>query len=657
MGSAPRRAYHYKCGCGRQIFVGDCAAGREVKCPCCGRVAVLRPSRVVSRGGRKASGERGLRLADEGPATIEEDGPEEICPSCGNPLLPNAVLCVACGFDFRTGKRHQTAGRDGPVLWGVGNALWSAAIKVGGVLGFLVGLVAMLEICSPGVLSVWFGSTKSARHVPRRSDGVEAGGARLPGMATPGSRPPGRMQRRPAPRGSGSVARAEKPHHGKDGAAPQEIHQDSNVHAAREAAGTAGPAEAASAPSGIPVVQPFARARDGLREEERRFLDSIRPRFTVTKDGLFLSTAVYVDGKRVKPSRTRGGYEVWRRGKMIARSATEGTFEVEPGEHLIVVCPRIPASGDDSGYRRFTRRLVFHIGYHWRLTVQRKEREVKTNVKVPFGSLQEAKKFASRYGYGVEDHTGGRRGPVYLNWPYRYTARSRGVSFCAEPRLAGPMEKPMSAPISWEMERRVGGTIGAAADFLLSPHLPKDSGPLTRAAALLRAFKTERSLEALAKASGKGIELLRRSVAPALRAALNDLHSVAKDGKAVLYLRKRSLQLLGKFEADCSHFEKTLGELSNDAALANALRPAACGFFRRVALPELNAQLGGSLPRCAARLGNIGLYLPFLGEAERAALRSFLRSAAGKGDPRLRDRARSLLAILDGKRAANTSRR
>jgi hypothetical protein len=34
---------------------------------------------------------------------------QRTCPSCGQPVAANAVLCVACGYDFRTGKRLSTA--------------------------------------------------------------------------------------------------------------------------------------------------------------------------------------------------------------------------------------------------------------------------------------------------------------------------------------------------------------------------------------------------------------------------------------------------------------------------------------------------------------------------------------------------------------------
>lgn len=43
-----------------------------------------------------------LRREEEEPA-----GPT--CPSCGAPLAPDAVICIACGYDTRTGRRADDA--------------------------------------------------------------------------------------------------------------------------------------------------------------------------------------------------------------------------------------------------------------------------------------------------------------------------------------------------------------------------------------------------------------------------------------------------------------------------------------------------------------------------------------------------------------------
>lgn len=70
-----------RCPCGSNLKVKDALAGKKVKCPKCGE-GVLVPA------------------GDEGPSE---------CPSCQEPLAEDAVVCIACGYDLRTGKKVQAA--------------------------------------------------------------------------------------------------------------------------------------------------------------------------------------------------------------------------------------------------------------------------------------------------------------------------------------------------------------------------------------------------------------------------------------------------------------------------------------------------------------------------------------------------------------------
>ena len=40
--------------------------------------------------------------------TIELTTSTKACPSCGESVPLAGVLCIACGYDFRTGKRLST---------------------------------------------------------------------------------------------------------------------------------------------------------------------------------------------------------------------------------------------------------------------------------------------------------------------------------------------------------------------------------------------------------------------------------------------------------------------------------------------------------------------------------------------------------------------
>ena len=398
------------------------------------------------------------------------------------------------------------------------------------------------------------------------------------------------------------------------------------------------PGTPAPGPRGAGALQPFTRGDEPLRAEERRFLRASRPRFTVTKKGLFRKVKVLLDGDVAKPS-------------------LGGAYHVEPGEHLVTVETKIQAKGKDPGYKSFARRLHFNWGYCICLEVERPERERKSSVKLPFSSAKSATRFAHRSGYGVHDRTGGRPGPVMLELPFRFTERSRHVLFSGQPELLKEMSEPLRTPISLAMEKEVMPTIEAAARFLSSQRHLKDTGPLARAASVLRAFKTDRSLEILSKASRSRSDGLRRAVAGPFRTALSDLYSVARDKKQTPYLRKRSVQLLGKFEDQRRRFDAVLSSVSGQPALADAVGPAARQVFRRLCLPDLEHQLRRSPRQCAGNLHAARRYVPFLGQDERRAFRSFLRTASEASDPRLRDGALKLLALLNAGDAQDPSTR
>src|SRR5207253_26024 len=50
------------------------------------------------------------RKATTAPPAIEEDEDNAKCPSCGERMESGAVLCVACGFNRKTGKVAEISG-------------------------------------------------------------------------------------------------------------------------------------------------------------------------------------------------------------------------------------------------------------------------------------------------------------------------------------------------------------------------------------------------------------------------------------------------------------------------------------------------------------------------------------------------------------------
>lgn len=74
-----------RCTCGKALSVKDELAGKRVRCPACKAVLEVPPA--------------------------ERAAPARACPGCGKALPPNAVICVECGYDTRTGKRLRGVAR------------------------------------------------------------------------------------------------------------------------------------------------------------------------------------------------------------------------------------------------------------------------------------------------------------------------------------------------------------------------------------------------------------------------------------------------------------------------------------------------------------------------------------------------------------------
>ena len=73
------------CSCGKSFCVRDEHAGKRGRCPSCG-VAVRIPA----------------------PGAEAPPSAGRVCPGCARPLAPEAVVCVNCGHDTRTGRRLST---------------------------------------------------------------------------------------------------------------------------------------------------------------------------------------------------------------------------------------------------------------------------------------------------------------------------------------------------------------------------------------------------------------------------------------------------------------------------------------------------------------------------------------------------------------------
>jgi len=104
-----------ECGsCHKRFKAPDKLVGKKVKCPQCGGVIPI-PAPEPPKGAAPSAGS----LLDEELAPARSaPKPARKCPSCGTPLADQAVLCVSCGFDLRTGAKLAAQLPPAPVAAG-----------------------------------------------------------------------------------------------------------------------------------------------------------------------------------------------------------------------------------------------------------------------------------------------------------------------------------------------------------------------------------------------------------------------------------------------------------------------------------------------------------------------------------------------------------
>jgi hypothetical protein len=89
------------CQCGASFAAKDELAGKAVRCPKCKQPLKI-PARVAAPVQAPASALDDL--FDEAGIAAKR-GPS--CPKCQAELKPNAILCVACGFELQTGAQRE----------------------------------------------------------------------------------------------------------------------------------------------------------------------------------------------------------------------------------------------------------------------------------------------------------------------------------------------------------------------------------------------------------------------------------------------------------------------------------------------------------------------------------------------------------------------
>jgi hypothetical protein len=124
------------CACGKRFAANDNLAGKTVRCPQC-QGALQIPAQVAETKEADA-----LDNVDSYTQTANE---ERFCPSCKAFRKPGAIVCLQCGYNWRSRRKMQTR-RDAPeepppvptiapetALESEGAPAWVYALGLGGV--------------------------------------------------------------------------------------------------------------------------------------------------------------------------------------------------------------------------------------------------------------------------------------------------------------------------------------------------------------------------------------------------------------------------------------------------------------------------------------------------------------------------------------------
>jgi hypothetical protein len=133
--------------CHQRLKMRDEFVGMEVQCPSCNNVWA--PPVPLSSAPAQDTGAIALApMATEAPpdepapthrasqAPPPPAGPLEPCPSCGKGMAADAVVCIECGFNKKTGKRLHTVTERFRRCWDGGNfPLWGRLLAFGILFG------------------------------------------------------------------------------------------------------------------------------------------------------------------------------------------------------------------------------------------------------------------------------------------------------------------------------------------------------------------------------------------------------------------------------------------------------------------------------------------------------------------------------------------
>ena len=145
--------------CGREFRWKPELAGKKAKCKCGAAVTV--PSTPPSAAPAPPAVEHDpfetagdpeqfappQFQAAPPPVPVAAAPQQLICPVCNSPALPTAVLCTACGYNFRTGQRMPGAGRGAITRGGPTGGVSADVYQQAAKFSWMAPLVAILLGC------------------------------------------------------------------------------------------------------------------------------------------------------------------------------------------------------------------------------------------------------------------------------------------------------------------------------------------------------------------------------------------------------------------------------------------------------------------------------------------------------------------------------
>src|SRR6185295_17393970 len=133
-----------QCSCGKAFAAKDELAGKTVKCPGCQKPLKIpggpAPAKAAAKpDAAKAAAKKSSADDDDYSLSADEPAPrpksdlfDEVglkaapkgtmpCPGCTEPLPPDAVICVKCGYNMKLGRKMKTMTTSGESQGAVGH--------------------------------------------------------------------------------------------------------------------------------------------------------------------------------------------------------------------------------------------------------------------------------------------------------------------------------------------------------------------------------------------------------------------------------------------------------------------------------------------------------------------------------------------------------